>query len=245
MRIGFNSLSAGASVNHLHWQFWRPPLPPNGRLPIEVAARRPLPEPAQGAAAEGSPRWEQVIGYHLRALALAGALLPNNRPVAAELIANCSQGLLGMGVAHNMLYSRLEGVVYVVPRRSVSNYTWFRGLTSPGFPEAAGEMVLSHTELGENLTAEELNHHFRTYLSLSEDEFEKAVIACTSNHSAALEHKNSTSSAKARPPKSKKRVVRPPVLSEQSANETAVVEESSPVKPQQSSPQNTSHPVGK
>eukprot|EP00756_Hemistasia_phaeocysticola_P028698 Hpha_TRINITY_DN16189_c4_g1::TRINITY_DN16189_c4_g1_i3::g.5330::m.5330 len=184
LRVGFNSLAAGASVNHLHWQFWRPPLPPNGRLPIESAPTRPLQGLTKTLGAEGAavhtPRWEELLGYQMRAVALRGALQPHNRPVAAELLANCTRGLLSLGVAHNMLYSRVShGTVYVIPRRGVSDETWFRHKISPGFPEVSGEMIMSSPDLVSNLTAAELNHHFGTYLSLAEDEFREAVRACT------------------------------------------------------------------
>ena len=52
LRVGFNSLAAGASVNHLHFQFWRSPAE---RLPVEaaerVALRRYVPK---GSSAVGS-----------------------------------------------------------------------------------------------------------------------------------------------------------------------------------------------
>ena len=37
LRLAFNSLAAGASVNHLHYQFWRYPRP----LPLEEATFEP------------------------------------------------------------------------------------------------------------------------------------------------------------------------------------------------------------
>eukprot|EP01062_Namystynia_karyoxenos_P050908 TRINITY_DN39754_c0_g1_i1.p1 TRINITY_DN39754_c0_g1~~TRINITY_DN39754_c0_g1_i1.p1 ORF type:complete len:454 (+),score=112.02 TRINITY_DN39754_c0_g1_i1:70-1362(+) len=173
VRVGFNSLAAGASVNHLHWQFWRPPAAQGseGELPIEGAAVAPL---GGGAPSE----WHELQGYPLRALALSGALLPCCRAEAAAALGRCAAGLVELGIPFNMLLSPRTGSAYVVPRRPTSPVTMLRGLLPPGFPEVSGEVIVTDPEVFADLSGEELLAHYRGALSLPADEFAAARAAC-------------------------------------------------------------------
>ena len=89
LRVGFNSGGGGASVNHLHFQIWRPA---GGILPVEYAATlasRPLRDGAGGVRIS-----ELADGYPVRGFVLDGVRRSEAaREAAARAVSRCAARL--------------------------------------------------------------------------------------------------------------------------------------------------------
>ncbi|XP_059801907.1 GDP-D-glucose phosphorylase 1 [Hypanus sabinus] len=95
-RVGFNSLGAFASVNHLHLHgFYLP-----HRLQVESVPTEPLGEAGVGA------RLHRLCGHYTRGLVLYSDGRARDRAQAADALLAVSDLLLRRSLAHNLLVSR-------------------------------------------------------------------------------------------------------------------------------------------
>ncbi|XP_062926329.1 GDP-D-glucose phosphorylase 1 [Mobula hypostoma] len=95
-RVGFNSLGAFASVNHLHLHgFYLP-----HRLQVESVPTEPLGEAGVGA------RLHRLCGHYTRGLALYSDGRARDRAEVADTLLAVSDLLLRRSLAHNLLVSR-------------------------------------------------------------------------------------------------------------------------------------------
>lgn len=152
IRVGYNSIGACASVNALHFQFWRFDLSPDGLLPLERAPRVLVQVPvgseggeeeagedeeekaAAASAKDGVELYKIDGGYPLRALMLRAPTIP----LLARAASKCVDALLERDVPHSLL---LDGQrVFVVPRQKHAKPLPFA--VSPGFPEASGLLLV-------------------------------------------------------------------------------------------------------
>lgn len=123
-RLGYNSLAAGASVNHLHFQFWQT----NWPLAVEqvqTRLRARVATPGGGAALQIR---QAHADYPLPFLAFAG-LGPTSLSQAAHLVHSCTRHCLEAGIPHNLVLTASH--VFLVPRRPNVRV----GSMTPGFPE--------------------------------------------------------------------------------------------------------------
>ena len=129
-RVGFNSLGARASINHLHFQFWAYADGPDGLLPLERAPLRGVPTTF--------PDTELFVIDHahhpIQSLALTGSSVE----AVAEAAAHCIDVLMRRNTAFSLLSN--GRVLYIIPR-AFSNASF--PFASAGFPEAAGELLVT------------------------------------------------------------------------------------------------------
>jgi len=142
-RFGFNSLGAGASVNHLHFQFFHLDPHSQGSLPVERVSQRAIKRQTGGRnPREGTELW--VLGFPdwpLRAL-----VYRRLNPGSAELIGRCAGYLQEMGLPHTLLVAGDRA--YLFPRKplGVSPHSPHFGGGKPGLLECSGEYIMASKE---------------------------------------------------------------------------------------------------
>jgi hypothetical protein len=179
LRAGFNSGGGGASVNHLHFQLWRPA---GGALPVEQAvpaATRRLwrVDEADGVTLGVLPESYSVRGFVLSGLRRSAVA----RRRAAQLVARCAARLTAGGfpqphsppLPHNLLMT--GEALYFFPRQEMQ---LFRSVKKWGFPEISGQITLFDRETFEGVTAEGLWAHARDKVSLGAAEITTIAAAC-------------------------------------------------------------------
>ena len=170
LRVGFNSLAAGASVNHLHFQFWAYAGARAGLMPVEWAKKA-----AGGSGGGGFRAVARSGGATLREVGesdfqLTGFVVEGcggaagGVQAAAAVLARAASWLTRHEVPYNMLMNGDDA--YLVPRRPTSAESMIRGALPPGFPEVFGEVVCID-EAHMTLTGAELAEHYVTHLRAS------------------------------------------------------------------------------
>ena len=146
MKVGFNSLLGGASVNHFHWQVWEPV----SRLPVESVSFSPLPRSVLAAFAArilpSSPSLRslvlsgtlvvqgfnvsllQSISHPVPCLRLQHDIIPPS--LAALIISTFAETMGGKNVPHNIVLNATHAFLF--PRRPI---VYFDNGVRPGFPE--------------------------------------------------------------------------------------------------------------
>jgi len=178
LRLGFNSLGAGASIGHLHFQFWSYNDGPDGLIPIE---RAPLRQPMLTSF----PGVELSVidkGHHpIRSMALSGASMPT----LAKAGAHCINVLVARNIPFSLLMNGKH--LYIMPRR-FSDVTFNWG--SVGFPEAAGLLLVVNETYWRDATL--LNADVvwelwdKTY-DISEEVFKEVVEECAVGPAAGVD----------------------------------------------------------
>eukprot|EP00754_Rhynchopus_humris_P009973 Rhum_TRINITY_DN14108_c0_g1::Rhum_TRINITY_DN14108_c0_g1_i5::g.69280::m.69280 len=144
LKLIFNSIGAGASVNHHHWQgfYMRAP------LPIERRGTRPLVDAGTVAAAE-------VEGWPIRAYVLTSGSQAELAAAAMRVV----DKLVEENVAHNLLVCDSGRKVVVVPR----SIGWFPDVSKKQVAamEVLGFWVIPNREEYAGLTAEEAHRFLR------------------------------------------------------------------------------------
>lgn len=156
-RVGYNSLGAFASVNHLHFQIWSFDLSPDKKLPLEranlgIIIQEPIPV-------------YEVLDYPINAVAfdISG---PKSK-IAPALIYMCISYLLIHGIPHNLLIN--QELLYILPRVKAT-VPPFHSL--PGFPELSGEVILLNFDEFGSLDAELVWEVWRKQISLPKQDFQ-------------------------------------------------------------------------
>eukprot|EP00754_Rhynchopus_humris_P009401 Rhum_TRINITY_DN14000_c6_g1::Rhum_TRINITY_DN14000_c6_g1_i1::g.67374::m.67374 len=172
LRVGFNSLAAGASVNHLHFQFWEYAGARAGLMPVEWAKKvagndgggggfRAIARSARGAMLREIGEADfQLTGFVVEGCGGSGGGVQ----AAAAVLARAASWLTRHEVPYNMLLNGEDA--YLVPRRPTSAESMIRGALPPGFPEVFGEVVCID-EVHMTLTGAELAEHYVTHLRAS------------------------------------------------------------------------------
>eukprot|EP00041_Stephanoeca_diplocostata_P030042 m.899173 g.899173 ORF g.899173 m.899173 type:complete len:202 (+) comp23679_c0_seq3:166-771(+) len=182
LRVGYNSLGAGASVNHLHFQVWHTeftlPMESSDTFVEDMTARvRSRARDRHGAKVEqdASPTPASFhVGVSL------GAPVPfmvwtytHSQVVgAAASIQRALDTLVELNQPHNVVLTR--GHTYVLPRHRV---VLLHDTINPGFPEATGHFICSD-ELYDNITVEDISAHMEKHIALRQLEFERVCAAC-------------------------------------------------------------------
>jgi len=172
LRIGYNSLAGGASVNHLHFQGWYFNATPDGQLPVESAPYSVL----QRNASLGLTV-SQSNGYPIRSL-LFSASDNSWLDKFASAIHSCVEDLLHHNVPHNLVFAGGGRRVYLIPRKHASVTSWGQRV---GFPEAAGQIVTVSEEAFAKLSNQADVFGLLGPLSLSSEEFTGLYQRCILN----------------------------------------------------------------
>uniref|UniRef100_A0A7S4T5W8 GDP-D-glucose phosphorylase 1 n=1 Tax=Alexandrium monilatum TaxID=311494 RepID=A0A7S4T5W8_9DINO len=143
LRLTYNSLGAGASVNHLHWQgmYFREP------LPIELRPRR-------RQARRGALLLEAVEGWPLEAWAFTAGAGSDPEELAAAVFP-LVQRFLEWNLAHNLCLVNSDGAVrlFIFARR-LANFP-DPSHTQVAATEALGYWIVPRQEEYESLTAQD------------------------------------------------------------------------------------------
>lgn len=182
LRMGFNSLGAGASVNHLHFQLWEF----RGEMPCEMARLQPL-EPAAGAGAESAPghraaaksrlhvRYTRHFPVKFLRFDFAGVALRR----AAQAVIQCANLLINREVPFNLVM--LPTSIMLFPRRPLMPL----GSIKMGFPEVGGLLYVSDPQQFAHLTPEELEAHLAAHLDSADKDFDALLDAARDAVAAA------------------------------------------------------------
>ena len=177
LRLGFNSLGAGASIGHLHFQFWSYSDGPDGLIPIE---RVPLIHPTMTSfrGVELS-----VIGKEhnpIRSMALSGSSVA----ALAKAGAHCIDVLVNRNIPFSLLMNGKH--LYIIPRRfSDVTYNW----VSVGFPEAAGLLLVVNETYWRDeslLNADVVWDLWDKTYDVSEEVFQEVVEECAAGPAGAV-----------------------------------------------------------
>jgi len=175
LRIGFNALSAGASVDHLHFQVWRH----NASLAAEVAAVRAL-------GVVGGCHVAELSHYRAVGLRFAHATDPHHHASCAALLSRCAAAATELQLSYNLLLTGpgAGGHAFFFLRRP--------GVTHPqhgirmGFPAMSGFVILVHGEPLDTVDATEIAEFIRNNVSASAAQFEVMKRRCLSPHNSSL-----------------------------------------------------------
>lgn len=169
LRVGFNSIGAGASIGHLHFQFWRVAGGLDGRVPIERAPTWP-PSPTSFDDVELA-----VIptNYHpIRSLVLSGRSIP----ALSKAAAHCVNVLMDRNIPFSLLMNGQH--LYIMPRRFANTTFPF---ASAGFPEAAGFLLVVNDTYWRDpslLNADIVWDLWRESFDVGEEMFNGILSAC-------------------------------------------------------------------
>ncbi|EGD83605.1 hypothetical protein PTSG_04213 [Salpingoeca rosetta] len=157
IRVGFNSLYAGASVNHLHFQFWWD----THALPIELAEMTTV-------TATDRLLVERDAGYLSSFLRFTyDRAAPG---VVVEALMPALQHLTRRNTPYNLVL--VPGMVYLLPRQPMLKQL---GSINVGFPEVSGTpLVPSHDDFVA-LTAEDVVRHWTTHVRVPSTVFDELV----------------------------------------------------------------------
>jgi len=142
-RIGFNSLGAYATINHLHFQgyyMWQ-------SFPVELAARQALFE------APGGVTVSHTLDYPVRLLVCTAHAPGSSLMALARVVAHMCERFEATNTPYNLLITESGRCVYVIPQRfsravaagQVPADVQATGV-NPAVFEIAGHMVLKRTE---------------------------------------------------------------------------------------------------
>lgn len=173
-RMGFNSLGAYGTINHLHFQGYYLAAP----FAIERAPTRPLPPPAGGPRARGGVRVSALAEYPVRAMVFeAGDSLAE----MADAIGRACQRLTAANVPHNMFIADCGARVFLYPNcfaerkaRGEVPEDVLATQVDPATFEGAGHIVLKRQEDYDTCT-QEWAWRLLEMQSLTEEGFTAAV----------------------------------------------------------------------
>ena len=170
IRLGFNSLGAGASVNHMHFQLWEYPL----ALPCEEAhvfslvhAEEDEGEGANEPHAAFVARYSDTFPVKFVRFDFAG--VPLRR--ISQSITQASNVLINRNVPFNLVIS--STTVFLFPRRPL----YPLGTIRFGFPEVAGQLIVASKSEFENLTDDDIDAHLERFVDSKDEDFEALLDA--------------------------------------------------------------------
>jgi len=164
-RFGFNSLGAGASVNHLHFQFFHLDSHSGRGLPVEqmrsTAVKRPK---------SGTQLWV-LKGWPLRAMVFRKLQVES-----APIIANCAEHLRSLGLPHTLLIAGNRAFLF--PRKPIDASPDFGG--KPGLLESSGEYIVASITKFKTTKAHAVRSYFAQNVTVDEAQFQSIVSKCSS-----------------------------------------------------------------
>jgi len=188
-KIGFNTLGAYATINHLHFQGYFLTAP----FPVERSATEPLGIKTGAGSVEGEGgdkstltkgrdevgvSISQLVDYPVRALVFE---LGSNLEELAEVVANSCRTLEGKNIPYNLLVVDCGARVFLFPQkfdlRKSNNEIPEHVLetqVNPAAFEIGGHMVMKRKEDYETITEEKVCE-LLSYASLTGQEFEALV----------------------------------------------------------------------
>lgn len=197
MRVGFNSIGAGASVNHLHFQFWRVEL----GLPVESAPRETMIDNGNIAGhikVSKSAGWYSPFFVWLHPTAAgdeggkaAVELRRVDRQIVARHVACAADHMTKENLPHNLVFTPKE--TYLFPRRPSIPFTPSANpegspYVTPGFPEMAGAIIAPSSNLYAEINEAEWVAWFAQHLAPSKkelDQIEDAMRNCDDSRARA------------------------------------------------------------
>eukprot|EP01001_Neometanema_parovale_P008501 NODE_4776_length_1020_cov_88.147157_g4571_i0.p1 GENE.NODE_4776_length_1020_cov_88.147157_g4571_i0~~NODE_4776_length_1020_cov_88.147157_g4571_i0.p1 ORF type:complete len:325 (+),score=35.92 NODE_4776_length_1020_cov_88.147157_g4571_i0:72-977(+) len=172
LRIGYNSMGAGASVNHMHFQIWDF----NEDLPVDLAPRRLVKTIPAGQ--ESLKVHELTEEYPVRTLVFTHGSTPALRATTRAILLRCVAYMETHGIPHDLvLTSRPRGNdVYLFPRKR----GWREGEYSfiVGFPEVAGYVIMQKEEQWRTVNASRVTQHWLETVTLPASDFVDLRNAC-------------------------------------------------------------------
>eukprot|EP00049_Salpingoeca_infusionum_P020492 m.364208 g.364208 ORF g.364208 m.364208 type:complete len:420 (+) comp25998_c0_seq1:68-1327(+) len=160
MRLGYNSMHAGASVNHLHIQFWTA----KRVLPIEMATTQPIQTRSQlevGVTAHASTDFP----LHFVRVQYTATTIDQ----ASTLVAQAAEFLAAYGCPFNMVFT--DTTVYIILRKSISPHHRI----SVGFPEAAGDIFITNQTMFDSLDSAYLSQVWLSHLRAEDEAFNQLL----------------------------------------------------------------------
>lgn len=159
LRVGFNSLSAGASVNHLHFQVWDFP----ALLPCELSSTFPV------GNLHHSLSIRRSNAYPVKFLRFDLSASTSNDPEAQSYLAQTVFSLVERLYLANQPFNVImtPATVFLFPRQPMIPL----GSIRVGFPEVAGEIFISDESQYRELNELDMAEFFRNHVDSSEEVF--------------------------------------------------------------------------
>ena len=193
-RLGFNSIGAYASVNHLHFQFWELH---NASFSVESAPREAIAD-VEGVVIERLngdvyPMRGFVFSLNMDVCFFGRVDRAHNRRLKKfgvvsqgvehelESLAKFAWSCLELIIAKNIPYSMTitpDGRLFLLPRGPQRPITFE---TTPGFPDVSGFHVVTRREIWDRLTADEIWDEVRNRIAVSADVFGELENECFSS----------------------------------------------------------------
>ena len=176
-------MGAMASVNHLHFQFWRTD---SNRLPIEILEET-LRRQQVGVLQSGRDvTVREIVGYPVH-----GFIYARNADEIADSIGNgdiglsvdmftdplwhCIEYLIAHNVPHTLLMNRQRIFLFVRREETPSEYPIFYG-----FSDVSGWITLLDPDVFDTITPEQLWHDMSTRISIGDEQWQRVKAHCKS-----------------------------------------------------------------
>eukprot|EP01083_Nonionella_stella_P152465 488783_1 len=190
MRIGFNSMGAMASVNHLHFQFWSvQSMSQRHKLPIEILSER-LDAEQSALYKDDELIIREMVGYPIHGFIYQRNMEHNpyvnalniglNTPIISAALFHCIDYMINHNIPHNLLINRHKIFVFVRKEETPSKYPIFYGFT-----DVAGWITLLNEEVYNSITVEELWNDMKSQISIDDTNWLPVKQYCASWHNSA------------------------------------------------------------
>ena len=181
MRIGFNSIGAFASVNHLHFQFWDIG---DQRLPIELTPKKSLSVRAMGRIAinEIDTRYYPLHGFEYKLNVDRDDAIYSDLDHMARSMFFCIEWLQREDISFNMLLVPGHPFsIFLIPRQTQSTFDDFTEFkTKPGFPEMSGQLILVNEMEWNDMTVETVWNTWRQRIDIGDKRWDEIKQECLS-----------------------------------------------------------------
>eukprot|EP01084_Bolivina_argentea_P251488 421799_1 len=182
IRIGFNSIGAFASVNHLHFQFWNIGDNNHG-LPIELTPIKVLGSKGMGRIQVNEIDYNYYplhgLQYEMNMDRVSETdALYSDLEHMARLIFFCVEYLQRQNIAHNlMMVPGYPFKIFLVPRKSQSEFDGFdEFVTKPGFPAVSSQLILVNENEWNDMSVDQVWNTWRDRISIDDSEQWKEIM---------------------------------------------------------------------
>jgi len=174
-RMAYDSMGAGAKINHLHFHLWYFDQSYDKRLPFERASVQFLAFRA-GSHPEKNVRIDELINYPVKGLRFTW----NNMALidVAEIVMSCIDFLEAKEFPYTLIYTSTH--LYLFPRKQSKDNKLMPFGKEINFAEIAGEIIVTDELRYTSTTAEMVQSFLKEQVSLTAGQFTEFKEHCTS-----------------------------------------------------------------
>eukprot|EP01084_Bolivina_argentea_P251489 421800_1 len=192
-RIGFNSMGAMASVNHLHFQFWETKsISKQKQLPIEILSQILTVKDIANLYSDEDLIIREIIGYpihgfiyernlyaHKQYNTRIHGISKDNIGLDINIFLNplyyCIEYLIKNNIPHNLLINRHKIFLFVRRDETPSKYPIFYG-----FSDVSGWITLLNKDVYHSITIHQLWNDMKNQISIDDTKWKTVKNYCKS-----------------------------------------------------------------